>query len=410
MKKTLIFLFLLFFIACPVFAELYVFTPKDEAIVFDEILTLRGRGDNLKFLKINNVSVPFESDGSFSCGLVLGYGKNNVEIRAMDQAKNRFVKNLHLVLLKDFDDLTMHWARSQILYLATYGFIDAYPDGNFHPGIPISRGDFATWLAKVKRLELDDKLEQDVFFDVPKELWSAPYIKAVVDAGYMGGYTKDIFGLQDPISRREAADIAVKSEGLHMVSKITPLFEDVPKEEEGAKPIYTARKSGLVKGISDEIPIYDPDRAITRAEAATLFSRFERSVRSIRYLFEFDKGFGKYNMTKVNIAPKVYYFTITPEKVLTNQKSILHLETEIGPRVGFYPMSKVWADLSEIGGPTNALMYDDGSQGDEIAEDLIYSLNVVVMPEVGGKKTVYITAADELGWENNAEASILILE
>jgi len=411
MKRRWTLLFFCLILSAQAFAELYIFTPKDEAVVFDQVVTLRGKLDNLKSLKVNDKPVPFSEDGSFSCGLVLNHGKNNVIVKAFDKDEKHYVKQLRVVRLKEFNDVVQeHWARNQIIYLATYGFIDAYPDGNFHPELPISRGDFAAWLAKVRRLAVPEKLKQDVFFDVPKELWAAPYIKAVIDAGYMDGYTSKIFGLNDPISRREAADIAVKSEGLDLVNKIKPLFEDVGQEEEGAKPIYTARKSGLVKGISDSMPIFDPDRAITRAEAATLFSRFERSVKSIKYLFDFGDGFGQYNLTKINISPKILYFNIKPDQMRLSQKAALKIRAKIENRTSFYPIATVWCDLSELGGPTNVLMYDDGTNGDEEILDNIYSINIDYSAAAAGKKNIYITVSDELGWDSNAETSLMVEE
>ena len=227
-----------------------IFDPQDKTKTFSEILMLRGQVEGKGELKVNGRAIKVGEDGTFACGLVLNPGKNLVEVRREEQGQK--LRVLKLVSFPDIEELydgKKHWARGQIVYLATLGIIEGEPDGNFYPGRAISRGEFATWVARAKKLPLPS-LTEDVFFDVPKEHWRAPYIKAVVEAGLMVPFSKDIFGIDEPISRREAAEVAIKTEGLGIVKKIVPLFKDVPKEEKGAEPIYTAWERGLVIGIS----------------------------------------------------------------------------------------------------------------------------------------------------------------
>lgn len=376
---------------------------------------LRGVGRDLDILKVNGRRIRFNPDGSFSCGLVLRSGKNYVEIRALDKSKEHFVNEIRILRLKTYPDMEIlyedkkHWARNQIVYLSGLGFIEGYPDDNYYPANPITRGELATWIARIKKLSLET-LSEDVFFDVPKEHWRAPYVKAVVDAGFMSGYTQDTFGIDDPISRREAAGIAVVTEGLDVVEKIKPLFIDVPKEEKGAVPIYLAGKKGLVRGVYEDIPVFDPDRALTRAEAAVLLSRFGRSIISIRYLFNFEKGYSEAAYCRLNIPPQIIAFTAEPQRISRTERTTVKLRVQIATRQEFLPISAVKIDLSEVGGMPDTKMFDDGTHGDETKGNLVYSLNLSLEPKVSGAKILEATAIDQLGWEGKRQTSLLIVE
>ena len=410
MRKIPFFLLLLLLCASTARSEIFIQEPRDQLTTFGATVTLRGRVKDLEALRVNERALGLKPGGGFTCGLILKRGKNYIEVRA-----DGSVKELRILSLKTFPDIEAlyegkkHWARNQIIHLATLGYVEGYPDDNFYPSQPVTRGELATWIARVKNLPVP-ALTGDVFFDVPKEHWRAPYIKAVTDAGFMKSYSKELFGVDDPISRREAAEVAVISEGLEVVEKIKPLFIDVPEQEKGATPIYVARKSGLVIGVYEEVPVFDPDRAMTRAEAAVLLSRFKRSMESIRGLFDFDTGYSPASFCGVNVAPEIISFTLDPKSVRVNQKSTVRLRAEVASRQGFAAISNLKVDLSEIGGLPDTEMFDDGTHGDEVAGDLVYSLNISLEPKESGSKILTVSVVDRLGWESNKPADLLILE
>jgi S-layer homology domain/Glucodextranase, domain B len=415
MKRFLIFLLLIFILALEAVAGIFIAEPKDKFITFKEVSILKGFAKEVRILKVNEQPIQIKKNGYFSCGLVLHSGKNLVEIIALENSGDHIKKSIRVLKLKGFPDIETlydgkkHWARKQIIHLATMGIIEGYPDDNFYPGNPITRGELATWIARAKKLPLP-KLSGDVFFDVPKEHWRAPYIKAVINAGFLRGYSNELFGIDDPISRRQVAEVAVLTEGYDVVERIKPLFVDVPREEKGAFPIYVAREKGLVLGISKDISIFDPDRALTRAEAAVLISRFKGSTNRIRYLFNFDKGYLRSSLCKLNVPPNIGWFTVDPEPIIANRQSSVLLRVGIAPRQLFFPISKVKVDLSQIGGAPDALMYDDGTHGDEKKEDNIYSLNIALEPKTSGDKLLTVTAIDRFGWESKRDTYLLVLE
>lgn len=395
-------------LAATAWAELSLANPKDKLITFDEIVRLQVK-TNAPAIKVNEIKFRPDGEGNFTCGLVLHRGKNFVSVSDGGDEKN--IRILRLITYPDIEEEyngKKHWARAQIVYLSALGMIEGYPDGNFHPANPVSRSEFSTWLAKAKKLPVEPNLTVDPFFDVPKEHWRAPYVKAVTDAGYLSPYSKHSFGLDDPISRREAAEMIVRSEGLGTATKITQLFRDVPKEEKGSVPIYTAHEGGLVIGVSSKLPIYDPERALTRAEAAMLISRFTIAQNGIRYLYSFDNGYLPATYCRLEIAPVITGLTVEPGKTPINQTSTIKLRARLASREAFAPIAKVKADLSPIGGQPDAEMFNDGTHGDETAGDDLYSLNFSFTPQQSGQFLLGVVATDQLGWQGKSEAPLQV--
>lgn len=387
-------------------AAVVIVQPKDKTVTFQEVLMLSGSGEAHQTLKVNGQKIKADPAGNVACGLVLALGKN---LTAAGE------QNLRLLRLKTFPDMEAlfngkkHWAHDQLVQLATLGLIEGYPDDNFYPTNPITRGEFATWLARLKKLPLPT-LGEDVFFDVPKEHWRAPYIKAVVAAGYLRGFSDKNFGIDEPISRREAVNLVSVSEGLKQAAKIQSAFLDVPEEEQGALPIYAAREQGLVIGITEDIPIFDPDRALTRAEAAVLLARFPQALILVRDLFDFESGYTAREYCKLNIYPEISGFTAKPETVRAGEKTLVRLRVEIASREAFYPISKVKVDLAAIGGLPDTELFDDGTHGDDQKDDLTYSLNVAVEQPETGSKVLTASVIDRLGWESKKTTSLLVVE
>jgi len=409
MRKLSAGLFLLLFAAAAL-ADLTVVSPTDKLQTFDEVVDLRGKLTPLAAVWVENISIPVSGAGGFTCGLILRPGKNLINVRS--EGEKRSFRLLRLVTYPDIEikyDGKKHWARSQIIYLATLGVIEGSPDGNFYPGNPVTRGEFATWLAKAKGLTAI-KPDKDVLFDVPKEHWRAPYIKAALEKGYLSGYANGLFGIDDPVSRREAAVVSVAVEGLGIIDKITPLFRDVPQEERGAAPIYTAKEGGLVIGVSEKLPVFDPERALTRAEAATLIYRFGDIQSLVNDLSDYGTGYTQADYCQINVLPQISNFSILPTAVRAGETAKIRLRAQIASRKDFVPISKVKADLSVLGGLPDAEMFDDGTAGDETAGDSIFSLNTSFEPKELGEKIIRITAADQIGWEGSAAAKLDVVE
>ncbi|MFH1387121.1 MAG: S-layer homology domain-containing protein [bacterium] len=386
-------------ISTPVMADIKITSLLPNSETYNDVLVLNGVNVQGKTITINEASVPLEEGGAFSCALILNPGKNLIEIKGDKEKK--YLKVLKLISYPDVQKTTegkKHWAAKEIAALSTLGIIEGSQDGNFYPGKPITRGEFATWLARAKQLPIK-KVTADVFFDVPKEHWRAPYVKAVVLAGYITPFPNKLFGVEDPISRSEAAEISARIEGGGMKAKTTKIFRDVDVLEGGVQPIYAAQNQGSVQGVSKNATVLDPERALTRAEAAVIVSRLKKVQEDITALFNYKKEYTR--LCGINIKPTIKSLKIEPNPIDLGTTTNIRLIVELAPRGKFAPIIGVKADLSSLGGPTEAIMEKNNN---------VYYFDYSFQPKESGEKKLGVTAVDRLGWESKREAMLLTVE
>ncbi|OGC15443.1 hypothetical protein A3J90_04845 [candidate division WOR-1 bacterium RIFOXYC2_FULL_37_10] len=184
--------------------------------------------------------------------------------------------------LKAFLDVSdNYWAKDPIKYLATLGIIDGYPDNTFRPEQPLTRGELAALLVKAKGLEIDKSVNEDIFADVDKDHWAAPYVKAVVAKKYMSGYENGKFKPWKIITRDEAVVVLSKFAGLIIPETLSANpYNDVKKNNWAARYISAAKNAGLLEYLS--VGEFEPNRAFTRAEAAEIISKMKFAKERIQ--------------------------------------------------------------------------------------------------------------------------------
>jgi hypothetical protein len=380
-----------------------------------DLLTLSGSGTELRSITVNDVPIDIKPDQTFSCGLLLSPGKNFIQVKAWDGAGKFAGSALRVLRLVSFPDAEItyddrkHWARHEILTLASLQVIEGYPDGEFYLTQPVTRGEFATWLVKAKGIFVPPEY-QDVFFDVPKEHWRAPYIKAAYAKGYMKPLASNIFGIDETITRGEAARIAYHAEGGKILDEMSGLFYDVAENNPYYVDIKRSKEMGLIKGISKKMPIFQPNRPITRAECAILLSRFGRIKWLDKWLFDFKKGYSSDTLCRINTAPKVVSVAAEPTSFsIFDENPIVTLRALVNDREGIDSILAVKADISDLGGPPDAEMRDDGTYGDAKKGDGEYTLRFAATTESYGEKMLPVTAIDKAGWTGVGQTSITVV-
>jgi len=67
--------------------------------------------------------------------------------------------------------------------------------------------------------------------------------------------------------------------------------------------------------------------------------------------------------------------------------------------------------MREVGGPPDAIMYDDGTHGDESSDDGIYSIGIKVYEDVeAGSKRMRVVVMDRSGWESESWFDLFIVK
>ncbi|HHY72018.1 MAG TPA: hypothetical protein GX497_02085 [Bacillus bacterium] len=146
-------------------------------------------------------------------------------------------------------------------------YIIGFPDGTFKPEHTISRAEMAAILSRVEASKKTTSTAT-VFPDVPSSHWAKDVIEEANASGLMKGLSNGTFGPNQAITRAEVA--AIISRWLDLNGDSQLVFQD-SQTHWAAKDIALVNEAGFVKGMPDGT--FQPNKALTRAEAVTIFNR-----------------------------------------------------------------------------------------------------------------------------------------
>ena len=379
--------------------KLLLTSPKDKVSTWSTRVAIIGAAPGAKGVDLNGTKVGLGGGGKFNAVALLRPGKNVVLAKAMYPKNVQLTKKIRVLRIVTCDDIEKlfkgkkHWAKQQVLTLLTLGIIEGYPNNMFEPGKPLDRGEFATWLARAKQLKRF-KQKEDVFFDVPKEHWRAPYIKAVVDAGYMRGLTPERFGLSDKISRSDAVAAVAKANKLAPVKLMDSPFNDVLPSSKDAAYIFSAYKKGWIVGLPGHVKRFEPERDMTRGEVAVLLSRLSNIKELKISLYDFQKGYTSFQFSGIGTKPIIVKASAGPLKLDADGRTPVKLSADVTDAQGRSDISFVWADITSLGGPNNAKLNP--------MQNGMYELSFVMTTETTpGEKVIPICALDKSGLKSD---------
>ncbi len=170
-----------------------------------------------------------------------------------------------------FGDLGNHsWAVKAIDNLYARGIVSGKAEGAYAPGEDVTRNEFVKMM--VVTVGKYDKNATVDFADLPSTHWSYAYVASAVNAGLVNGIGEGLFGTDGRISRQDVAVLvysAVKDKNIAVQAVAD--FKDIDDASDYAKDAVTfLRKIGVVAG--DENGNYNPQSALTRAEAAVILN------------------------------------------------------------------------------------------------------------------------------------------
>ena len=187
--------------------------------------------------------------------------------------------------LKTFLDVPEdYWAAAPIGYLATLAILGGYPDDTFKPDEPLTRAELAAILVRAKGFPTPEVVAS-LFPDVERTHWAAPYIEVAMDRKYVSGYPDGKFYPWKKVTRAEAVVVMLKFAGLTEPLSLTAApFPDLPKRHWAARAASVAKTNGLLEYLSGKD--FEPDKPLTRAEAAEIISKTEFAKEKIEELLK----------------------------------------------------------------------------------------------------------------------------
>ncbi len=178
-------------------------------------------------------------------------------------------------------DISGHWAEQTVVSLMESGLISGYPDGTFRPDNPVTRAEFLKILSSALGI-IPVYSSDSQFSDVGSDDWFFGNVMAAVIAGTVSGYPDGAFKPNSPITREEAAKIAVAIKEIDEteitlnseLESVLPSVSDASLISDWAKnSVEAAIANKLMKG--DPSGAFRPKDQITRAEAATIADRIK---------------------------------------------------------------------------------------------------------------------------------------
>ncbi|MCL2165000.1 MAG: S-layer homology domain-containing protein [Oscillospiraceae bacterium] len=149
-------------------------------------------------------------------------------------------------------------------------FIIGYPDGTVQPEANITRAETVTIFYRLIDDDAKSEPAPSAFQDVPADEWYAPYVSYAAMKGIVLGYPDGGFHPDDQITRAEFATIMSRFVP-ETPTPATSEFADVPADHWAIQYISTCYANGWVIGYPDGT--FMPESPITRAEAVTILNR-----------------------------------------------------------------------------------------------------------------------------------------
>lgn len=155
------------------------------------------------------------------------------------------------------------------------------PDGSFTSEIPVE-----AYGKKLVQVEVQDTAGNSArnearlvrltsFADVPEGYWAKAPIENNATVGLVQGYPDQTFRPERALTRAELATLLVRAKGIKLGSESARrVFKDVKPGFWAAKYIELAQREGLVKGYPDRT--FRPNNKINKAEGIAVLVRFDQ--------------------------------------------------------------------------------------------------------------------------------------
>jgi hypothetical protein len=174
-----------------------------------------------------------------------------------------------------FTDIAGHWAYESIKFAVENGLFNGTSETTFSPNLAMDRGMFVTVLGRIAGIDAATHTDTP-FTDVKAGAYYAPYAAWASANGIVEGVGGGLFAPAKEITRQEMATMLnryISFAKITLASNPQEAFADDASIAAWAKDgVYALAFAGLLNGVGENN--YAPTRTATRAEVATLLTRF----------------------------------------------------------------------------------------------------------------------------------------
>ncbi|REK69532.1 S8 family serine peptidase [Paenibacillus paeoniae] len=174
-------------------------------------------------------------------------------------------------LVSGFRDIKGHWAREEIISMASSGIVNGVGNYRFQPERNITRAEAVAMIVKAYK-PLAGNVAAKSFSDVSSSHWASDAIRKAVQQGWVNGFPDGTFKPDRPITRAEMAVMIGHAEGIAARIPTSRPFRDVSQYEWYSAMLYAMKLEGKLKGV--EPNIFKPDEGASRAQFTVLLYRY----------------------------------------------------------------------------------------------------------------------------------------
>lgn len=191
---------------------------------------------------------------------------------------------------RGYSDITNHpWARNILNALYAKGIMTNVQASAFGADDLTTRGEFATLLVKGLNLPLNYDMNVQTYFDVVPgartDTWDFKYIETASRAGIISGLGEGYFGVEEPVTRQQAAMMVARALKLKLPANDNKLKDALAKQfldsgriDPYARPavqaVYKAKimeaQQTMLPGQKKASYNFNPESSMTRAEAGKI--------------------------------------------------------------------------------------------------------------------------------------------
>ncbi|NLY21000.1 MAG: isopeptide-forming domain-containing fimbrial protein [Tissierellia bacterium] len=148
-------------------------------------------------------------------------------------------------------------------------YITGYPEGTFIPEGRITRAEISTIFSRIIANGEVANSSGLYYSDVDSSKWYSKYIAHMSQVGLMQGYDDETFRPEQAVTRAEMATIISRYKNLSSESR--NIYDDLDLDFWAAGNILKVTEAGYVNGYPDGT--FRPQNRVTRAEAVTMMNR-----------------------------------------------------------------------------------------------------------------------------------------
>lgn len=172
-----------------------------------------------------------------------------------------------------FNDVNQHWALDAIQSAVRNKWFQGYADGTFRANSNITRAEMAAVIVRALKLEKPSNGEL-TFTDVESSHWAKEYIAVAAAHGIVNGMNNDSYAPNQSMTREQFAVMIVNAFKIKLTNKVSQFTDHNSISSWAAESGNNLVSLGLLSGYPNGS--FQPKKAITRAETASILIRLEQ--------------------------------------------------------------------------------------------------------------------------------------